>query len=117
MRIALILRLFYRNNPVISAYRSLSNQEVSSVRKHLNNLSSEAMLSTKVLETTDPSVISESVTILERGGVISVPTDTVYGIAASALHTEAIERVYSIKQRSKVNPLAVCVGHVEDINK
>lgn len=117
MRIALILRLFCKNNPVISAYRSLSNQKVSSVRKDLKNFLSGTMLSTKVLKTTDPSAISESVTLLGRGGVIAVPTDTLYGIAASALHTEAIERVYSIKQRSKVNPLAVCVGHVEDINK
>ena len=40
-----------------------------------------------------------AVSILQAGGVISVPTDTLYGLAASALDEPAVERIYRIKAR------------------
>ena len=61
--------------------------------------------------------VRECVTLLERGGVVAVPTDTIYGLAASALDTQAIEKIYSIKGRTKMRPLAVCVGNIDDIDK
>lgn len=41
----------------------------------------------------------ESLRILARGGVVAVPTDTVYGLAVDAHNPAAVERVYEIKQR------------------
>lgn len=47
---------------------------------------------------------------LEAGGVVVMPTDTVYGIMASVQHPAAIERIFSIKTRSSEKPMAVLVG-------
>ncbi|ESO82531.1 hypothetical protein LOTGIDRAFT_134383, partial [Lottia gigantea] len=52
---------------------------------------------------------------LLSGGVIAVPTDTIYGIAALSQNVDAINRIYDIKQRNSLKPIAVSVGEVEDI--
>ncbi|MDZ7579406.1 MAG: L-threonylcarbamoyladenylate synthase [Deltaproteobacteria bacterium] len=52
-----------------------------------------------------------SSTSLRRGGVIAYPTDTVYGIGCDILNKKAIERVYVIKQRQKLQPFSfICSG-------
>ncbi|MGA1658182.1 MAG: cytochrome c maturation protein CcmE, partial [Ilumatobacteraceae bacterium] len=50
---------------------------------------------------------SRAVEILRRGGVVAVPTETVYGLAALALDQSAVERVYAVKGRPKDHPLIV----------
>ena len=71
-----------------------------------------------ILRTSDGlDTVRECVTLLERGGVVAVPTDTIYGLTASALDTQAIEKIYSIKGRTKMRPLAICVGNIDDIDK
>ena len=62
-------------------------------------------------------VTDQCVRVLQRGGVIAVPTDTIYGIAASAINTEAIEKLYSIKVRDQMKPVAICVGKPTDVDK
>lgn len=54
--------------------------------------------------------ILRSVQILEQGGVIVYPTDTVYGIGANALNVEAVQRIYQIKQRPLSHPVSVAVA-------
>jgi L-threonylcarbamoyladenylate synthase len=53
--------------------------------------------------------ILRGVQILKRGGIIAYPTDTVYGIGTSAFNTEAVQRIYHIKQRPLSFPLSVAV--------
>lgn len=53
--------------------------------------------------------------ILKSGGVIGVPTDTVYGIAADAQNNEAIARIYSIKGRDFRKPIAICVSSIDEV--
>ena len=47
--------------------------------------------------------------ILNRGGIIAYPTDTVYGIGTNALNSEAVQRIYHVKQRPPGLPLSVAV--------
>lgn len=47
---------------------------------------------------------------LQAGGVVAIPTDTVYGLAAVASHSEAIARLAEMKGRSKSQPIAVLVA-------
>ena len=49
--------------------------------------------------------IDDAAKILNRGGVIAIPTETVYGLAADATNEKAIERIYKIKNRPSDNPL------------
>ncbi|BFZ24811.1 hypothetical protein BsWGS_27850 [Bradybaena similaris] len=62
-------------------------------------------------------VVSLSAGCLQQGGVIAVPTDTIYGVACLAQKTEAVERIYEIKQRNFQNPVAISVGEIDDIYK
>eukprot|EP00892_Ulva_mutabilis_P008163 jgi/Ulvmu1/5719/UM024_0071.1 len=59
--------------------------------------------------------VAVAVRVLQAGGVVAVPTDTLYGLAALGRHDEGIERIYDIKGRASHVPLAVCVGAVEDV--
>ncbi|XP_044527414.1 yrdC domain-containing protein, mitochondrial isoform X2 [Gracilinanus agilis] len=59
--------------------------------------------------------LSAAVTALRAGGLVAVPTDTLYGVACSACCSAALGAVYSLKGRSQTKPLAVCLGRVADI--
>ncbi|NVE95418.1 L-threonylcarbamoyladenylate synthase [Altererythrobacter lutimaris] len=59
----------------------------------------------------DAQGIARAAAILERGGLVAVPTETVYGLAARADSAEAVARIYAAKGRPDFNPLIV---HVRD---
>lgn len=44
--------------------------------------------------------VEEASRVLERGGMVCFPTDTIYGLLASALNREAVERLYSFRRPS-----------------
>lgn len=54
---------------------------------------------------------------LLNGQIIAVPTDTIYGIAGLAQNTDAVNRLYNIKQRDLSKPIAISVAEVDDIYK
>ena len=63
----------------------------------------------------DPrDVVHRAVEALSAGKIIAIPTETVYGLAASALHPQAVERLFEIKGRNKDNPLAFAVKSLDD---
>jgi len=51
---------------------------------------------------------------IRQGGVAALPTETVYGLAADALHAEAVRSIFEIKGRPSTRPLIV---HVEDVEQ
>ncbi|XP_058459532.1 threonylcarbamoyl-AMP synthase [Malaya genurostris] len=53
--------------------------------------------------------------LLEEGKVIALPTDTVYGLACSANNKRAIQRLYAIKERDMLKPVAICVAEFDDL--
>lgn len=52
---------------------------------------------------------------LSRGGIACLPNDTVYGIACSPDHSDAVERLYQVKRRRQEKPLAIVFGEKEDV--
>lgn len=54
---------------------------------------------------------------LDKGQVIAVPTDTIYGLACSANCPNAIKKLYTIKGRDSEKPVAICVTHISDVRK
>ena len=60
----------------------------------------------------DAAGIAEAACILRSGGLVAVPTETVYGLAADAASDAAVARIYAAKARPKSNPLIV---HVESL--
>src|SRR5262249_22910715 len=51
--------------------------------------------------------------ILRSGGLVAMPTETVYGLAANALDAAAVERIFVAKQRPKWDPLIVHIASPE----
>jgi L-threonylcarbamoyladenylate synthase len=51
--------------------------------------------------------------VLREGGVVAVPTDTVFGLIAVAADSGAVQRVYDAKERDPAQALPVFVGSVE----
>lgn len=47
----------------------------------------------------DKEIINRALEVLNRGGIILYPTDTVWGIGCDATNSEAVRRIYQIKQR------------------
>lgn len=54
--------------------------------------------------------ISAAVATMRRGGVILYPTDTVWGIGCDARNSEAVKRIFEIKQRSEAKALITLVS-------
>lgn len=53
---------------------------------------------------------AEGVALLRGGGIVAVPTDTVYGIAADMAHPDAIERLFAAKRRPPEKAVAVLLA-------
>ena len=62
----------------------------------------------------DVAGIAKAAQILESGGLVAVPTETVYGLAARADSAGAVARIYAAKGRPDFNPLIV---HVRDLEQ
>ena len=62
---------------------------------------------------TDAHEITRAARILRDGGLVAVPTETVYGLAARADDDEAVSRIYRAKGRPDFNPLIVHVASLE----
>jgi len=62
-----------------------------------------------------PARTEEAVTraakLLAAGGLVAIPTETVYGLAADALDAEAVDRIFAAKGRPATNPLIVHVAN------
>ena len=70
----------------------------------------------KILEPTIAS-LSQVAKELARGGIAVLPTETVYGLAASIEHPSAIEAIFRAKGRPNDNPLIVHIHSIEQLGK
>ncbi|MEO0894926.1 MAG: L-threonylcarbamoyladenylate synthase [Bacteroidota bacterium] len=59
--------------------------------------------------------LEKAASLLRRGEVIGIPTETVYGLAGNALLDESILKIFEVKQRPQFNPLILHTWSVEQI--
>ena len=59
------------------------------------------------------SIINKTIEILNNGGVILYPTDTIWGIGCDATNPKAIKKIYSIKKRSSKKPLILLMNSID----
>lgn len=59
----------------------------------------------------DPNAVRDAAAILRRGGLLGIPTETVYGLGADALNEDAVSRIFLAKGRPQDNPLII---HIPD---
>lgn len=65
----------------------------------------------------DEAGMREAAAVLDAGGVVVIPTDTVYGLAARPDRPDAVARLYSIKDRDAKKPIALLVADIADAEK
>ena len=66
------------------------------------------------MRASNPAHIALAADVLKRGGLVAMPTETVYGLAASALDPAAVAKIFAAKGRPQDNPLIVHVLSLDD---
>lgn len=69
-------------------------------------------MTTSILNPT-PEIIARAADTLRGGGLVAMPTETVYGLAANAADGKAVARIYAAKGRPSFNPLIAHVASLE----
>ncbi|MBD9011826.1 MAG: threonylcarbamoyl-AMP synthase [Ruminococcus bromii] len=74
------------------------------------------IVKTLLLKNTEED-IKTAAELLKNGGVVGIPTETVYGLAADALNPEAVKKIFKAKGRPGDNPLIVHICDFSDIER
>ncbi len=67
-------------------------------------------MSTRVLDASHPDAVEEAAQIINGGGLVAFPTETVYGLGADACNPVAVARIFEVKRRPAFDPVIVHVG-------
>lgn len=74
-------------------------------------------MKTQILRDPTDSDLKLAAAILQRGGLVAFPTETVYGLGASALDADAAAKIFAAKGRPSDNPLILHLAHPQDAEK
>ncbi len=58
-----------------------------------------------------------AVDCLNSGGIIAIPTDTVYGVGVDPFNVDAVQKLYTLKGRPEDKPIPLVLGSVDDVNQ
>ena len=61
----------------------------------------------------DPATLADIARMLETGGVVCFPTDTLYGLAVNPSNPEAVERLFTLKGRTGAKPILLLLDSIE----
>lgn len=73
------------------------------------------MTETRLLVATEAGAIADAAALLREGGLVAIPTDTLYGLAASVFQPEAVERVFEAKRRPAEARVPVLIATAADL--
>ncbi len=74
-------------------------------------------MKTEIITASSTDAIQQTLAVLQVGGLVAFPTDTVYGVGALAFDNKAVESIYIAKDRPVEKAIPVLIGDAEDINK
>jgi L-threonylcarbamoyladenylate synthase len=74
-------------------------------------------IKTKVIQASSESAIHRAVAVLEAGGLVAFPTDTVYGVAALPWDLDAVARLYVAKQRPRHLPIPLLLSDADQLSR
>lgn len=72
-------------------------------------------MDTRLLDEKNEQDIKEAGKILRRGGLVAIPTETVYGLAGNALDPTVSAQIYKVKGRPSDNPLIVHIADIKEL--
>ena len=73
-------------------------------------------METKIFPAADPSTPALAARIIRSGGLVAIPTETVYGLGADGLNPEAVAKIFIAKGRPQDNPLILHVTGPEQMD-
>ncbi len=74
-------------------------------------------MKTDVISATSPDAIRRALEVLQTGGLVAFPTDTVYGVGAMAFDGKAVESIYTAKDRPVEKAIPVLLGDIDDMER
>jgi L-threonylcarbamoyladenylate synthase len=74
-------------------------------------------MNTSILTIQDPQALARAHQVLLAGGLVVIPTDTVYGLAALFTNSQAIARIFQAKERSENKAIAVLIGDLDQLDR
>lgn len=74
-------------------------------------------MNTTVLPAESPDSIKTAFEVLKKGGLVALPTDTVYGIGALAFDGRAVESIYAAKDRPTEKAIPILIAEIMDLSK
>ena len=60
----------------------------------------------------DYALVKQAVQIIQQGGIVALPTDTVYGLGVYAGRKDVVDKLYNLKKRPKDKPFSFALGSV-----
>ena len=72
-------------------------------------------MKTEILKAAAPDTIARGAEIIKNGGLLGIPTETVYGLGANGLDPEAVLKIFQAKGRPQDNPLILHVSGPEQV--
>lgn len=70
-----------------------------------------------VISSHSPDAVSQAVSVLNAGGLVGLPTETVYGLAARADLDNAVEHIFRAKGRPAGHPLILHISDISELNR
>ena len=74
-------------------------------------------MKTLVLSANEPNTVQIASDILRNGGLVAIPTETVYGLAANGLDEKAVAEIFAVKGRPQDNPLILHLWGAEQMDQ
>ena len=75
------------------------------------------MMLTQTLPAGAPEAVALAADILKNGGLVAIPTETVYGLGANGLDEQAVAQIFRVKGRPQDNPLILHIAGAEEMER
>lgn len=69
----------------------------------------------KVISSQNPDYSAQSASVIRAGGLVAIPTETLYGLAVDPFDSDALERLFVLKKRSRSKPVLVLVDSIHNL--
>ena len=73
-------------------------------------------MTARILPATDLIALADAAAVLQRGGLVAFPTETVYGLGADAFDARAVARIFEVKARPSFDPLIVHLAEAASLD-
>lgn len=70
-----------------------------------------------IISSHSPNAVTRAVDVLNSGGLVGLPTETVYGLAARADNDEAVAKIYVAKGRPSGHPLILHISDISELHR